>query len=62
VLRASSLSQPGRPAAAVTELRAIVEAIEAGDADGAAARTAEHLELAEAAGLRAIAAAGRVDA
>lgn len=62
VLRASSLSQPGRPAAAVAELREIVDAIEAGDAERAAAQTASHLELAEQAGLRAIAAAGRPDA
>lgn len=62
VLRASSLSQPGRPAAAVAELRGIVEAIEAGDATLAARITADHLELAERAGLQAITAAGRVDA
>jgi DNA-binding GntR family transcriptional regulator len=61
VLRASSLSQPGRPAAAVAELREVVEAIEAGDADRAAAMTAEHLEQAEVAGLQAITAAGRGD-
>lgn len=62
VLRASSLSQPGRPAAAVAELRGIVDAIESGDAERAAAMTASHLELAERAGLEAIAAAGRLDA
>lgn len=62
VLRASSLSQPGRPAAAVAELRGIVEAIEAGDGERAARITADHLELAERAGLQAITAAGRVDA
>lgn len=61
VLRASSLSQAGRPAAAAAELRAIVEAIEAGDAELAAARTTEHLERAETEGLRAITAAGRGD-
>jgi DNA-binding GntR family transcriptional regulator len=59
VLRASSLSQPGRPAAAVAELRVVVDAIESGDADRAAALTAKHLEQAERAGLQAIAAAGR---
>lgn len=61
VLRASSLSQPGRPAAAVAELRGVVEAIEAGDAAAAARLTAEHLQLAERTGLEAITAAGRVD-
>lgn len=53
-LRASSLSRPGRPAAAVAELRAVVDAIEAGDVERAMARTREHLELAEEAGLEAI--------
>ncbi|HST38708.1 MAG TPA: FCD domain-containing protein, partial [Conexibacter sp.] len=61
VLRASSLSQPGRAATAAQELRDVVEAIEAGDGERAAALTAEHLEQAERAGLRAIAAAGRPD-
>ncbi|MDO8211784.1 GntR family transcriptional regulator [Conexibacter sp. CPCC 206217] len=59
VLRASSLSQPGRPAAAVGELRVVVDAIEAGDGERAAQLTAEHLEHAERAGLQAITAAGR---
>lgn len=62
VLRASSLSQPGRPAAAVQELREVVEAIEAGDGELAARRTGEHLERAEQTGLQAITAAGRGDA
>lgn len=61
VLRASSLSQPGRPQAAVAELLGVVEAIESGDADRAAAMTAQHLEQAEVAGLQAITAAGRAD-
>jgi len=59
VLRASSLSQPGRPAAAARELAAIVAAIESGDAELAAQRTTDHLERAEAEGLEAITAAGR---
>jgi DNA-binding GntR family transcriptional regulator len=56
VLRASSLSQPGRPAACVEELRRIVEAIEAGDADAAAEICTEHLERAARTGLEAISA------
>ena len=36
VLRSNSLSRPGRPAAAVAEIRAIVEAIEARDGEAAA--------------------------
>ena len=58
VLRASSLSQPGRAQAAVLELRSVVEAIEAEDGERAAQLTAAHLEQAEVAGLQAIAAAG----
>jgi DNA-binding GntR family transcriptional regulator len=53
VLRAGSLSAPGRPARAVEEIRAIVEAIEAGDAEGAAQAAATHVEQAAAVGLAA---------
>jgi DNA-binding GntR family transcriptional regulator len=53
MLRAGSLSAPGRPAVAVEEIRAIVEAIEAGDAEGAAAAAEAHVEQAAAVGLAA---------
>lgn len=46
VLRARSLSQPGRRAGAVAELRAVVEAIEANDAERASALCAEHVRSA----------------
>jgi DNA-binding GntR family transcriptional regulator len=53
MLRAGSLSAPGRPAAAVEEIRAIVTAIEAGDAGAAAQAAATHVERAAAVGLAA---------
>jgi DNA-binding GntR family transcriptional regulator len=53
MLRAGSLSEPGRPAASADEIRAIVEAIEAGDADAAAAAAEAHVEQAAAVGLAA---------
>lgn len=43
LLRATSLSEPGRPAEAAAELRAVVDAVEAGDADAAAAACAHHI-------------------
>jgi len=43
LLRATSLSEPGRPAEAAAELRAVVDAVEAGDADAAAAACARHI-------------------
>lgn len=46
VLRASSLSQEGRRTAAVAELRAVVESVEAGDAERAAALCADHVRSA----------------
>jgi DNA-binding GntR family transcriptional regulator len=46
VLRATSLAQPGRPAQTVEEVRAIVDALEAGDADAAAAACAHHVRQA----------------
>jgi DNA-binding GntR family transcriptional regulator len=46
VLRARSLSRPGRRAGAVSELRAVVEAIEAKDADRASALCADHVRSA----------------
>jgi DNA-binding GntR family transcriptional regulator len=52
-LRAISLSQPGRPAAALSELEELLAAIEARDADAAARSAARHLEHAAQIGLRA---------
>lgn len=44
LLRATSLSEPGRPEEAAAELRAVVDAVQAGDADAAAAACARHIE------------------
>jgi DNA-binding GntR family transcriptional regulator len=52
-LRTTSLSQPGRPTEAAREIRAIVEAIEARDADAAEAACVEHVQRAASAGLHA---------
>ncbi len=46
VLRATSMAQPGRPAATVEEIRVIVEAIEARDAAAAERACAEHVRSA----------------
>jgi DNA-binding GntR family transcriptional regulator len=54
LLRAASLSQPDRPAQVVKELRMIVAAAEAGDADAAATACLTHLNRAETIGLDAI--------
>jgi DNA-binding GntR family transcriptional regulator len=43
LLRATSLSEPGRPQEAAAELRAVVDAVEAGDAEAAAAACARHI-------------------
>src|SRR5262245_22899241 len=51
MLRAASLSAPGRPAQTVAEIRALVEAIEARDADGAAEAAASHVARAAEVGL-----------
>jgi DNA-binding GntR family transcriptional regulator len=55
VLRATSLSVPGRAQQAVRELRRVVELIEAGDAAGAAAACAEHVHNAAQTGLSRLA-------
>lgn len=57
LLRTTSLSQPGRPAEAVRELRTIVRAIEARDGEGAARACARHVERASEAGLAGLAGA-----
>lgn len=44
LLRATSLSEPGRPQQAAAELRAVVDAVEAGDADAAAVACTRHIE------------------
>jgi DNA-binding GntR family transcriptional regulator len=54
-LRATSLSQPGRAARSVAEIRRIVEAIESHDEEAAVAACTEHLSRAAAAGLGALA-------
>lgn len=59
MLRAASLSQPGRPAQVVKELRMIVAAAEAGDADAAAAACMTHLSRAASIGLDAISVDGK---
>jgi DNA-binding GntR family transcriptional regulator len=46
VLRAASMSQPGRAAEMVEEVRAIVEALERRDADAAAAACVHHVNQA----------------
>jgi DNA-binding GntR family transcriptional regulator len=51
MLRAASLSAPGRPGQTVAEIRALVAAIEARDADAAAAAAASHVERAAEVGL-----------
>jgi DNA-binding GntR family transcriptional regulator len=54
VLRATSLSQPGRPARAVAEIRTLVEAVEARDAEAAARAASAHLDHAASTGLQAL--------
>ena len=51
VLRATSLSVTGRPQEAAAEIRAVVEAIEAGDADEGAQACATHVQNAATVGL-----------
>lgn len=48
LLRATSLSAPGRPAQAAEELRAVVDAVEARDADAAADACVRHIRAAAA--------------
>ena len=60
VLRATSLSQPGRAESSVKEIRDIVEAIEARDADAAARAAAYHVNRAAGVGLEALPSAGLV--
>jgi GntR family transcriptional regulator, trigonelline degradation regulator len=55
MLRSLSLSVPGRPAESVAELRAIVDAVLAGDADAAARACSRHVEEAGRIGLQALA-------
>lgn len=54
LLRATSLSQPGRSPKVVAEIRALVDAIAAGDADEAVRLCVEHLDNAAATGLKAL--------
>ncbi|MGH3204906.1 MAG: GntR family transcriptional regulator [Streptosporangiaceae bacterium] len=55
VLRALSLSVPGRPAQSLQEMRDIVDAVLAGDADAAARACSRHVEEAGRVGLQALA-------
>ncbi len=54
VLRSLSLSVPGRAAQSVAELRAIVDAVLAGDAEAAGRACSRHVEEAGRVGLRAL--------
>lgn len=53
-LRARSLAVPGRPEASAAELRDVVEAMRAGDADRAAALCSSHVAAAAATGIPAL--------
>jgi GntR family transcriptional regulator, trigonelline degradation regulator len=55
VLRALSLSVPGRPAESLQEMRDIVDAVLAGDADAAARACSRHVEEAGRVGRQALA-------
>ena len=55
MLRFTSLSQPGRPAVAVLEMRVLCDAVEARDGDAAAAACVSHLEQAARTGIDAVA-------
>jgi DNA-binding GntR family transcriptional regulator len=50
----TSLSQPGRPAVAVLEMRGLCDAVEARDGDAAAAACVSHLEQAARTGIDAV--------
>jgi DNA-binding GntR family transcriptional regulator len=62
VLRAASMSQPGRSAKTVEEVRAIVEALERRDGDAAAAACVHHVNEAARTVFEAMAAAADDDA
>lgn len=61
LLRATSLSQSDRPAQTVREIHAIVDAVEARDADAAARACTYHVEQAKRYGLEGLAAAPGAD-
>jgi GntR family transcriptional regulator, trigonelline degradation regulator len=54
MLRAASLSQPGRPQRSVEEMRRLCAALEAGDADAAAEACLSHLAHAATTGIEAV--------
>lgn len=58
-LRLQSLSSPGRPAASLTEMRQVLQAMQSRDAERAAELWREHIHLAANAALRSILAAER---
>lgn len=53
-LRATSLSQPGRPARMLEEMRALLDAINARDVEAATRLCADHVDNAAAAGIAAL--------
>lgn len=57
-LRSLSMSQPGRPAASLKEIRALYLALKAGDGGEAARLSTAHIEAARAVALNAVAALG----
>jgi len=54
MLRAASLSQPGRPQRSVEEMRRLCDAVEAGDGDAAAEACLTHLVQAATTGIEAV--------
>ena len=54
MLRAASLSQPGRPQRAVSEMRRLHDALRARDGDAAAAACLAHIDEAAATGIAAV--------
>jgi DNA-binding GntR family transcriptional regulator len=54
VLRATTMSEAGRPAETIEEIRAILAAIDAGDGDAAAAAAARHVQQASGHALAAL--------
>jgi DNA-binding GntR family transcriptional regulator len=61
MLRAASLSQPGRPQRTVEEMCRLCDAVEARDGDAAAQACVTHLERAARTGIEAVKAASPDD-
>jgi DNA-binding GntR family transcriptional regulator len=62
MLRAASLSQPGRPQRALEEMHGLYRALEARDGDAAAAACVAHLDRAATTGIEAVKAAAQAEA